>query len=127
MGEYLVLALPLMVGQSIAVLDEQFVRLVRAGGGGGDRGPQLRPQSEHGARSVSSRRLPVLPPTPSSPVWRPGGDEPALIATTSRAARTTVFVAAGPLPHSSSSPTHGSPALQWGDFRATTPNWWPVS
>ena len=93
-GEYLLLALPLMVGQSIAVLDEQFVKWFG--------------QVEEGATSALSfaRQLNMVPigviaqaagvaAYPFFARLAARGDEPALTATTSRAARTTVFVAAG--------------------------------
>ena len=90
--EYLLLALPLMVGLSIAVLDEQFVRFFG--------------QVEEGATAALSfaRRLNMVPvgviaqaagvaafPFLAS-LWA-RGDNKGLIATTGRAARNTVFIA----------------------------------
>ncbi|HLF60447.1 MAG TPA: murein biosynthesis integral membrane protein MurJ [Acidimicrobiia bacterium] len=93
-GEYLVLALPLMVGQSIAVLDEQFVRWFG--------------QVEEGATSALSfaRQLNMVPvgviaqaagvaAYPFLARLAARGDNEGLAATTSKAARDTVFVAAG--------------------------------
>jgi putative peptidoglycan lipid II flippase len=92
-GEYLILALPLMVGQSIAVLDEQFVRWFG--------------QVEEGATSALSfaRQLNMVPvgviaqaagvaAYPFLARLAARGDAKGLTATTSRAARSTVFVAA---------------------------------
>jgi len=91
--EYLVLAVPLMIGQSVAVLDEQFVRLFG--------------QVEEGATTALSlaRRLNMVPvgviaqaagvaafPFLAGLYARGAGDE--LIETTGRAARKTIFVAA---------------------------------
>lgn len=91
--EYLVLAIPLMVGQSVAVLDEQFVRLFG--------------QLDEGATAALSfaRRISMVPigviaqaagvaafPFLASLYARGEGDE--LVATTGRAARKTIFVAA---------------------------------
>jgi putative peptidoglycan lipid II flippase len=92
-GEYLILAIPLMVGQSVAVLDEQFVRFFG--------------QVEEGATAALSfaRRLNMVPvgviaqaagvaafPFLASLAARGAIDE--LIETTGRAARKTIFVAA---------------------------------
>ncbi len=92
--EYLVLALPLMVGQSVAVLDEQFVRFFG--------------QLEVGATSALSfaRRINMVPvgiiaqaagvaAFPFLAGLAARGDNRALVATTGRAARNTVFIAAG--------------------------------
>ncbi len=92
-GEYLLLALPLMVGQSIAVLDEQFVRWFG--------------QIEQGATSALSfaRQLNMVPigviaqaagvaAYPFLARLAARGDTEGLTATTSKAARNTVFVAA---------------------------------
>lgn len=91
--EYLVLAIPLMVGQSVAVLDEQFVRFFG--------------QIEEGATAALTfaRRLNMVPvgviaqaagvaafPFLASLAARGAKDE--LIETTGRAARKTLFVAA---------------------------------
>jgi putative peptidoglycan lipid II flippase len=91
--EYLVLALPLMLGQSIAVLDEQFVRWFG--------------QVEEGATSALTfaRQLNMVPvgviaqaagvaAFPFLARLAAGGDEEGLIRTTGRAARNTIFVAA---------------------------------
>lgn len=93
-GEYLVLAIPLMIGQSVAVLDEQFVRLFGQAG-------------EEGATAALNyaRRLNMVPvgviaqaagvaafPFLASLYARGANDE--LVATTGRAARKTMFVAA---------------------------------
>lgn len=91
--EYLLLALPLMLGQSIAVLDEQFVRWFG--------------QVEEGATSALSfaRQLNMVPvgviaqaagvaAYPFLARLAARGDEDGLIETTGRAARNTVFVAA---------------------------------
>lgn len=92
-GEYLVLAIPLMVGQSVAVLDEQFVRFFG--------------QVEQGATAALTfaRRLNMVPvgviaqaagvaafPFLASLAARGANDE--LVETTGRAARKTIFVAA---------------------------------
>lgn len=92
--EYLVLAIPLMVGQSIAVLDEQFVRWFG--------------QIEAGATSALSfaRQLNMVPvgviaqaagvaAYPFLARLAARDDRRALTSTTSRAARTTLFVACG--------------------------------
>ena len=92
--EYLVLAVPLMVGQSVAVLDEQFVRFFG--------------QVEEGATAALSfaRRLNMVPvgviaqaagvaAFPFLAGLAARGDDDALVATTARAARNTVFIAAG--------------------------------
>jgi putative peptidoglycan lipid II flippase len=91
-GEYLLLALPLMVGQSIAVLDEQFVRWFG--------------QVEEGATSALSfaRQLNMVPvgviaqaagvaAFPFLARLAARGDTDGLTETTSKAARNTVFVA----------------------------------
>jgi putative peptidoglycan lipid II flippase len=93
-GEYLVLAIPLMIGQSVAVLDEQFVRFF---GQFGDAGST--------AALSFARRLNMVPvgviaqaagvaafPFLASLAARGANDE--LIETTGRAARKTLFVAA---------------------------------
>ncbi|HJS72118.1 MAG TPA: murein biosynthesis integral membrane protein MurJ [Acidimicrobiia bacterium] len=92
-GEYLVLAIPLMIGQSVAVLDEQFVKLFA--------------QVDVGATAALSyaRRLNMVPvgviaqaagvaafPFLAGLFARGAKDE--LIETTGRAARKTIFVAA---------------------------------
>ena len=92
-GEYLLLAFPLMIGQSVAVLDEQFVRIFG--------------QIDVGATSALSfaRRLNMVPvgviaqaagvaafPFLASLYARGAGSE--LVETTGRAARKTMFVAA---------------------------------
>jgi putative peptidoglycan lipid II flippase len=92
-GEYLVLAIPLMIVQSVAVLDEQFVKLFA--------------QVDEGATAALSyaRRLNMVPvgviaqaagvaafPFLASLFARGADDE--LIETTGRAARKTIFVAA---------------------------------
>jgi putative peptidoglycan lipid II flippase len=92
--EYLVLAIPLMIGQSVAVLDEQFVRLFGQFGQGGAT-----------AALSFARRLNMVPigviaqaagvaafPFLAGLYARGSHDE--LIETTSRAARKTLFVAA---------------------------------
>jgi putative peptidoglycan lipid II flippase len=91
--EYVVLAIPLMIGQSVAVLDEQFVRFFG--------------QVEAGATAALSfaRRLNMVPvgviaqaagvaafPFLASLAARGADDE--LVETTGRAARNTLFVAA---------------------------------
>ena len=91
--EYLVLALPLMLGQSVAVLDEQFVRLFG--------------QIDSGATAALSfaRQLNMVPvgviaqaagvaAFPFLARLAAGGDFEGLSRTTGRAARNTVFVAA---------------------------------
>ena len=91
--EYLFLALPLMLGQSVAVLDEQFVRWFG--------------QVEEGATTALSfaRQLNMVPvgviaqaagvaAFPFLARLAAGGDEEELTRTTGRAARNTVFVAA---------------------------------
>ena len=92
-GEYLVLAIPLMIGQSVAVLDEQFVRIFG--------------QLDEGATAALSyaRKLTMVPigviaqaagvaafPFLASLYARGASDE--LVETTGRAARKTLFVAA---------------------------------
>jgi putative peptidoglycan lipid II flippase len=91
--EYLILALPLMLGQSVAVLDEQFVRLFG--------------QIDFGATAALSfaRQLNMVPvgviaqaagvaAFPFLARLAAGGNEEELTRTTGRAARNTVFVAA---------------------------------
>lgn len=91
--EYLILALPLMLGQSVAVLDEQFVRLFG--------------QIDVGATAALSfaRQLNMVPvgviaqaagvaAFPFLARLAAGGKEEELTRTTGRAARNTVFVAA---------------------------------
>jgi putative peptidoglycan lipid II flippase len=90
--EYLVMALPLMIGQSVAVLDEQFVRFFG--------------QVEEGATSALSfaRQLNMVPvgviaqaagvaAFPFLARLAARGDDSELIETTGRAARKTLFVA----------------------------------
>lgn len=90
--EYLILAFPLMLGQSIAVLDEQFVRFFA--------------QVEEGATSalVLARQLNMVPvgviaqaagvaAFPFLAGLAAKGADRELIATTGRAARNTLFVA----------------------------------
>lgn len=92
-GEYLLLAIPLMIGQSVAVLDEQFARIFG--------------QLDTGATSALfyARRLNMVPvgviaqaagvaafPFLASLYAR--GADAELVETTSRAARKTIFVAA---------------------------------
>lgn len=92
-SEYLLLAIPLMIGQSVAVLDEQFVRFFG--------------QADIGATAALSfaRRLNMVPvgviaqaagvaafPFLAGLYARGAGDE--LVETTGRAARKTMFVAA---------------------------------
>ena len=91
--EYLILALPLMLGQSIAVLDEQFVRWFG--------------QIDEGATSALTfaRQLNMVPvgviaqaagvaAFPFLARLAAGGDDAELTRTTGRAARNTLFVAA---------------------------------
>ena len=91
-GEYLLLALPLMIGQSVAVLDEQFVRFFG--------------QVEEGATSALgfARQLNMVPvgviaqaagvaAYPFLAKLAARGDNDALVDTTGRAARNTLFVA----------------------------------
>ena len=91
---YLLLAFPLMLGQSIAVLDEQFVRFFG--------------QLEEGATSALSlaRQLNMVPvgviaqaagvaAFPFLARLAARGDIDELVATTGRAARNTLFVATG--------------------------------
>lgn len=93
-GEYLLLALPLMIGQSVAVLDEQFVRFFG--------------QVEAGATSALSfaRQLNMVPvgviaqaagvaAYPFLARLAARGDDDALVDTTGRAARRTMFIATG--------------------------------
>lgn len=93
-GEYLLLALPLMIGQSVAVLDEQFVRFFG--------------QVEVGATAALdfARRLNMVPigviaqaagvaAYPFLARLAAKGADRELVATTSRAARNTLFVAVG--------------------------------
>lgn len=93
-GEYLVLAIPLMIGQSVAVLDEQFVRFFGQFGATGST-----------AALSFARRLNMVPvgviaqaagvaafPFLASLAARGANDE--LVETTGRAARKTLFVAA---------------------------------
>ena len=91
--EYLMLALPLMIGQSVAVLDEQFVRFFG--------------QVQEGATSALSfaRQLNMVPvgviaqaagvaAFPFLARLAARGDNAELVKTTGRAARRTLFVAA---------------------------------
>lgn len=92
--EYLVLAIPLMIGQSVAVLDEQFIKLFG--------------QVDLGATAALNyaRKLNMVPvgviaqaagvaafPFLASLYARGANDE--LVETTGRAARKTIYVAAG--------------------------------
>ncbi|MDH3189124.1 MAG: murein biosynthesis integral membrane protein MurJ [Acidimicrobiia bacterium] len=92
-GEYLILALPLMLGQSVAVLDEQFVRWFG--------------QIQEGAASALSfaRQINMVPvgviaqaagvaAYPFLARLATGGKTSELNETTERAAKNTVFVAA---------------------------------
>ena len=92
-GEYLLLALPLMIGQSIAVLDEQFVRWFG--------------QLEEGAPSALTfaRQLNMVPvgviaqaagvaAYPFLARLAAKGDDEELIATTGRTAGNTLFIGA---------------------------------
>ncbi len=92
-GEYMLLALPLMIGQSVAVLDEQFVRFFG--------------QVEEGATSALgfARQLNMVPvgviaqaagvaAYPFLARLAARGENDALVDTTGRAARNTLFVAA---------------------------------
>ena len=92
-GEYLLLALPLMIGQSVAVLDEQFVRFFG--------------QVEAGTTSALgfARQLNMVPvgviaqaagvaAYPFMARLAARGENDALVDTTGRAARNTLFVAA---------------------------------
>ena len=91
-GEYLLLALPLMIGQSVAVLDEQFVRFFG--------------QVEVGATSALSfaRQLNMVPvgviaqaagvaAYPFLARLAAKGDDEGLVETTGKAARNTLFIA----------------------------------
>lgn len=91
--EYLVLALPLMIGQSVAVLDEQFVRIFG--------------QLDEGATAALSysRKLTMVPigviaqaagvaAFPFLAGLHARGADAELVETTGRAARKTMFVAA---------------------------------
>lgn len=93
-GEYLILALPLMIGQSVAVLDEQFVRFFG--------------QVEEGATSALAfaRQLNMVPvgviaqaagvaAYPFLARLAAKDDHDGLVATTGRAARNTIFIAFG--------------------------------
>lgn len=93
--EYLVLAIPLMIGQSVAVLDEQFVRLFG----------QLDPLGGATAALSFARRLNMVPigviaqaagvaAFPFLAGLYARGSHEELIETTGRAARKTLFVAA---------------------------------
>ena len=92
-GEYFLLALPLMIGQSVAVLDEQFIRFFG--------------QVEEGATSALgfARQLNMVPvgviaqaagvaAYPFLARLAARGENDALVDTTVRAARNTLFVAA---------------------------------
>lgn len=92
-GEYLVLAVPLMIGQSVAVLDEQFVRFFG--------------QVDEGATAALfyARKLNMVPvgviaqaagvaAFPFLAGLHARGAQSDLIETTGRAARKTIFVAA---------------------------------
>jgi putative peptidoglycan lipid II flippase len=92
-GEYILLALPLMLGQSIAVLDEQFINWFG--------------QVEDGAAAALNfaRRLNMVPigviaqaagvaAFPFLARLATRGDDEKLIETTGRAARNTIFAAA---------------------------------
>lgn len=91
--EYLVLALPLMVGQSVAVLDEQFVRLF------GQVDPGMTAALNYARRlnmvpvGVIAQAAGVAAFPFLAGLFASGADE-ELIETTGRAARKTVFVAA---------------------------------
>lgn len=93
-GEYLMLALPLMIGQSVAVLDEQFVRFFG------------QVQTGTTAALDFARRLNMVPvgviaqaagvaAYPFLARLAAKGESDQLADTTGRAARNTVFIAAG--------------------------------
>jgi putative peptidoglycan lipid II flippase len=92
--EYLLLALPLMLGQSIAVLDEQFVRFFGQVDVGNTAALSFARQLNMVPVGVIAQAAGVAA-FPFLARLAAGGDEEGLTRTTGRAARNTVFVAAG--------------------------------
>ena len=93
-GEYMLLALPLMIGQSVAVLDEQFVRIFGQVETGGTSGLGFARQLNMVPIGVIAQAAGVATfPFLARLFARGKNDE--LVATTTMAARTTVFLSAG--------------------------------
>ncbi len=92
-GEYLLLALPLMIGQSVAVLDEQFVRFFGQVDVGATSALTLARQLNMVPVGVIAQAAGVAA-FPFLAGLAARGDNDGLIATTGRAARNTLFVAA---------------------------------
>jgi len=92
-GEYLLLALPLMIGQSVAVLDEQFVRIFGQVDVGATAALTLARQLNMVPVGVIAQAAGVATfPFLASLAAR--GDDDGLVEATGRAARNTLFVAA---------------------------------
>lgn len=92
-GEYLLLALPLMIGQSVAVLDEQFVRFFGQVDTGATSALTLARQLNMVPVGVIAQAAGVAA-FPFLAGLAARGDDAGLVATTGRAARNTLFVAA---------------------------------
>ena len=92
-GEYLLLALPLMIGQSVAVLDEQFVRFFGQVDPGATSALTLARQLNMVPVGVIAQAAGVAA-FPFLAGLAARGDNDGLVATTGRAARNTLFVAA---------------------------------
>jgi putative peptidoglycan lipid II flippase len=92
--EYLILALPLMLGQSIAVLDEQFVRFFGQVDVGNTAALSFARQLNMVPVGVIAQAAGVAA-FPFLARLAAGGDQEGLVRTTGKAARNTVFVAAG--------------------------------
>ena len=93
-GEYLLLALPLMIGQSVAVLDEQFVRLFGQAEVGGTAALGFARQLNMVPVGVIAQAAGVAA-FPFLARLHAQGKNHELVDTTSRAARNTVFVSVG--------------------------------
>lgn len=92
-GEYLLLALPLMIGQSVAVLDEQFVRFFGQVDVGATSALTLARQLNMVPVGVIAQAAGVAA-FPFLAGLAARGDNDGLVSTTGRAARNTLFVAA---------------------------------
>jgi putative peptidoglycan lipid II flippase len=92
-GEYLLLALPLMIGQSVAVLDEQFVRFFGQVDPGATSALTLARQLNMVPVGVIAQAAGVAA-FPFLAGLAARGDDDGLVATTGRAARNTLFVTA---------------------------------
>lgn len=93
-GEYLTLAIPLMIGQSVAVLDEQFVRIF------GQFGTEGATAALNFARRLNMVPVGIIAQAAGVAAFpflanlAARGDHDELVETTGRAARKTLFIAA---------------------------------